>query len=118
MIKPIKNDMQYEDSLVKIYNLMLKDLKPGSKEADELDVMSILVEAYEKEHYAIEAPTALEAVKFRLEQLGMKTSDLRHYLGYRSRVSEIMSGKRKFSLRMLKTLHNKLGVPAESLLSE
>jgi len=118
LIKPIKNKKQYQNALVKIYNLMQKNLKPGSTEADELDVLSILVEAYEKEHYIIESPTALEAVKFRLEQLGMKTSDLRHYLGYRSRVSEIMSGKRKFSLKMLKTLHNKLGVPAESLLAE
>ena len=118
MLKPIKNEKQYEETLVRIYKLMQKDLKPDSKEADELNVLSILVEAYEKEHYHIEAPTPLEAVKFRLEQLGMKTSDLRHYLGYRSRVSEIMSGKRKFSLRMLKILHTELGVPAESLLSE
>jgi HTH-type transcriptional regulator/antitoxin HigA len=118
MLKPIKNEKQYEEALKKIYNLMQKDLKSGSNQADELEILSILVENYEKEHYTIEAPAPLEAVKFRLEQLGMKTSDLRHYLGYRSRVSEIMSGKRKLSLRMLKVLHNELGVPAESLLSE
>ena len=118
MLKPIKNEKQYEISLNKIYKLLQKNLKPGSKESDELELLSILVENYENKNYQIGNPTPLEAVKFRLEQLGLKTSDLRHYLGYRSRVSEIMSGKRKFSLKMLKVLHNELGVPAESLLSE
>jgi HTH-type transcriptional regulator/antitoxin HigA len=118
MLKPIKNEEQYEEALTRIYKLIQKNPKRGSIESDELEILSILVESYEKEKYAIEPPSPLEAVKFRLEQLGMNTSDLRHYLGYRSRVSEVMSGKRKLSLRMMRTLHNKLGVPAESLLSE
>ncbi|MCL5992237.1 MAG: transcriptional regulator [Bacteroidetes bacterium] len=118
MLKPIKSKKQYEKSLERIYILMQKNLKSGSKESDELEILSILVEYYEKDKFIIDAPNPLEAIKFRLEQLDMKMSDLRYYLGYRSRVSEVMSGKRKLSLRMMRTLHHKLGVPAESLLSE
>ncbi|TAL69488.1 MAG: transcriptional regulator [Bacteroidetes bacterium] len=118
MLKPIKNKKHYEKALERIYVLMQKSLKSGSKESDELDILSILVENNEKERFLIEAPNPLEAVKFRLEQLGMKMSDLRCYPGYRSRVSEILSGKRKLSLQMMRTLNDKLGVPEESLLSE
>ncbi|MGA2295967.1 MAG: helix-turn-helix domain-containing protein [FCB group bacterium] len=118
MVKPIKTEKQYKNALERIYNLIQKNLKPGSTESDELEVLSILVENYENKNYSIAPPHPIDAVMFRLEQLNIKTSELSKYLGYKSRVSEILSGKRKFSLRMLKNLHQKLGVPASSLLSD
>lgn len=118
MLKPIKNNAQYEDALERIYNLIQKDLKQDSKEADELEILSILVEKYELDKYPIAPPTPLEAIKFRMEQTGLKEKDMVEYLGYRSRVSEIFSGKRKLSLQMIKNIHKKLGVPANSLLSD
>ena len=116
MIKPIKNKKQYDDALERIYALMQKNLKPNSNEADELEVLSILVEKYEDKNYYIGPPTPIEAIKFRMEQMGLTKKDMVKYLGYRSRVSEIFSGKRQLTLKMIKTLHKKLGVPAETLL--
>lgn len=118
MLKPIKNDKQYDEALEKVYELMQKDIKPMTKESDELEVLSILVEHYENEKFPIDPPSPLEAIKFRMDQLGLKKSDMSHYLGYRSRVSEVFSGKRKLSLKMIKQLHRDLGIPARSLLGD
>ncbi|MFC2131577.1 type II toxin-antitoxin system HigA family antitoxin [Bacteroidota bacterium] len=118
MLKPIKNEKQYEDALERIYILMHKDIKPNSAESDELEILSILVEKYEEEKYSIAAPIPIEAIKFRMEQMGLEKKDMVEYLGYRSRVSEIFSGKRKLSLKMIKNLHKNLGVPARSLLGD
>ncbi len=118
MLKPIKNNEQYQDALERIYNLMQEDLKEGSRESDELEVLSILVEKYEDDNSPIAPPTPIEAIKFKMEQSGLKEKDMVQYLGYRSRVSEIFSGKRKLSLKMIKTLHRQLGIPAGSLLND
>ena len=116
MLKPIKNDVQYEDALARIYELMQKELKPESKESDELEVLSILVKEYELDHYPIQKPSPLEAIKFRLEQMGMSEAQLSHILGYRSRKSEILSGKRKLSLAMIRKLNEVLNIPADVLI--
>ena len=116
MLKPVKNKAQYEDTLARIYELMQKDLKPGSKDSDELEVLSILVKEYEQEHYPVSKPSPLEAIKFRLEQMGMSETQLGHILGYRSRKSEILSGKRKLSLTMIRKLNEILHIPAEVLI--
>jgi HTH-type transcriptional regulator/antitoxin HigA len=116
MLKPIKNNAQYEDALARVYELMQKELKPESKESDELEVLSILVKEYESEHYPVPSPSPLEAIKFRLEQLGMSEAELSHILGYRSRKSEILSGKRKLSLSMIRKLNEILHIPAEVLI--
>lgn len=118
MLKPIKSNEQYQNALEQIYNLMQKDLKEDSPESDELEVLAIIVEKYENENFPIAPPKPLEAVKFRMEQLELKEKDMVRYLGYRSRVSEIFSGKRKLSLKMIKTLHRELGIPASSLLND
>src|SRR3954471_23848538 len=112
MLKPIKNDEQYEDALARVYSLMQKNIKQGSRESDEMEVLSILVKEYENEHYPVPKPEPLDAIKFRLEQLNMSESELSEILGYRSRKSEILSGKRKLSLAMIRKLVDKLNIPA------
>jgi HTH-type transcriptional regulator/antitoxin HigA len=117
MLKPIKTKKAYEAALQHIYGLMQKDLKPGSKLSDELEVLSILVAAYEKKHYPVPPPHPIEAIKFRLEQMGVDEKELNQILGGRSRKSEILNGRRKLSLSMIRELHAKLNIPAETLIA-
>ncbi len=117
MIKPIRTKKQYEEVLQHIYSLMQKDLNPGSKLADELEVLSILVESFERKHYPIPPPHPIEAIKFRMEQMGMDEKKLTAILGGRSRKSEILAGRRKLSLSMIRELHDKLNIPAETLIA-
>lgn len=118
MIRPIKTKEQYDDSLSHFYNLMQLDFVEGSSEADEMEVLGLLIEAYEKEHYPVPPPHPIEAIKFRLDQMGISESELNKILGYRSRKSEILSGKRKLSLAMIRKLHQVLNIPAETLIAE
>jgi HTH-type transcriptional regulator/antitoxin HigA len=116
MLKPIKNNKQYEEALERIYLMMQKDIQPESKLSDELEVLSILVKEYENEYYPMPKANPLEAIKFRLEQVNMSEADLAVILGYRSRKSEILSGKRKLSLAMIRRLNDVLNIPAETLI--
>ena len=116
MLKPIKNNQQYEEALERIYLMMQKDIQPESKLSDELEVLSILVKEYENEHYQIPKPNPIEAIKFRLEQVNMSEADLANILGYRSRKSEILTGKRKLSLAMIRRLNEVLNIPAAALI--
>ena len=116
MLRPIKNNTQYETSLARVYSLLQKEIKPNTNESDELEILSILVKEYENEHYPVPAPNPLEAIRFRLEQMNMSESELATILGYRSRKSEILSGKRKLSLSMIRKLHEALHIPAEVLI--
>ena len=118
MLKPIRTKKDYKAALDRIYILMQKDLEVNSKEYDELDLLSILVEQYESKNFPIELPDPIEAIKFRLEQLNLKPSDLVTILGSKSRVSEILNRKRKLSLSMIRVLHNKLNIPASSLITD
>lgn len=113
-IAPVKSKKDYERALRRIEQLM--DAKSGSKAGDELDVLTTLVEAYEAKHYAICPPDPIEAIKFRVDQLGMTRKDLETMLGGRGRVSEILSRKRSLSLEMIRRLHRKLRIPLESLI--
>ena len=88
----------------------------GSATGDEFEVLTMLIEAYEQKHYPIAPPHPIEAIKFRLDQLGMSETELNVLLGSRSRKSEILSGKRKLNLSMIRVLDEKLQIPAESLL--
>lgn len=117
MLKPIKTKKQYEAALQRVYGLMQKELKPGSRLSDELEVLSILVEEYEKKHYPIPPPHPIEAIRFRLEHMGVDEKELTKILGGRSRKSEILSGRRKLSLAMIRELHDKLNIPAETLIA-
>ena len=113
-ISPIKSKRDYERALSRIENLM--DAKLGTKSGDELDILTTLVEAYEARDHAIFPPDPIEAIKFRMDQLGMARKDLEAVLGGRGRVSEILSGKRGLSLEMIRRLHRTLRIPLESLI--
>lgn len=118
MLKPIRSNSDYESALVEAYELIQKGLKANSQDAAYLEALSVLIEAYEKQHFPIAPPHPIDAILFRLEQMNMTTADLKKYLGYRSRVSEILSGQRKLSLKMIRTLHEKLKIPADVLIKE
>ncbi len=112
-IKPIKTEKDYEKALKRLD--VIFDARPGSKEGDEAEILSILIEKYENEHYPIVAPDPIEAIKFRMEQMGYKQKDLAEIIGYKGRVSEILNRKRKLSLEMIRKLHEKMNIPLESL---
>ena len=112
-IKPIKNEEDYTQTLKYIESLM--DAKPNTLQMDELEVLTTLVEAYEEQHYKIEAPDPIEAIKFRMEQEGLKQKDLVTIVGSKSRVSEILNRKRKLTIKMIRNLHKQLHIPVESL---
>ena len=118
MIKPIKSNRQYELALERIYELMQKDLKPNSKDSDEVEILSILVKEHESVYFPMSKPTPLEAIRFRLEQKGMTDAELSKILGYRSRKSEVLSGKRKLSLAMIRKLNAVLKIPAAVLIQD
>jgi HTH-type transcriptional regulator/antitoxin HigA len=113
-IKPIKTERDYQNALKQIEKLW--DAKPNTAKGDRLEVLVTLVEAYEEKHYKIEPPDAIEAIKFRMEQLGLKQSDLAKYLGGRSRASEVLNRKRKLTVDMMRSLRKHLDIPPESLL--
>lgn len=114
-IKPIRTKKDYEAALKKIDELW--NAKLNTPAGDMLDVLTTLVEAYEEKHFHISPPNPLEAIKFRMEQLGLKQSDLSEAMGGKNRVSEILNGKRELTVKMMRELHKKFNVPAESLLS-
>lgn len=118
MLRVIKSNEEHEEYLERAYDLMQQDLKVDSKESDELELLSILIEDYEKKIYPIESPNPIEAIKFRLDQLGLKRSELQRILGSRSRASEVLLGKRKLSLKMIRKLRKDLGIPADILIQD
>jgi HTH-type transcriptional regulator / antitoxin HigA len=116
MLKPIKTGPQYDEALARVYELMQSEVMENTAESDELEVLSILVKEYENEHYPMPSPNPLDAIKFRLNQMGLSEKELGEILGYRSRKSEILSGKRKLSLAMIRKLNEVLHIPAEVLI--
>lgn len=113
-VKPIKNNGDYEKVLRQIEELW--DDEPGTKEGDLLDVLVALVESYEREHFPIDLPDPIEAIKFRLEQMGKDYRALVGVIGQRTRVYEVMRRDRPLSLGMIRNLHRKFGIPAEVLI--
>lgn len=113
-IHPIKSERDYTQALARIEQLM--DSKSGTEAGDELDIVTMLVEAYEAKHYPICPPDPIEAIKFRMDQLGMTRKELEAVLGGRGRVSEILARKRRLSLGMIRRLHHTLRIPLESLI--
>ena len=115
-IKVIKTEEDYQLALKRLEAIF--DAPADSPEGDEAEIVSLLIEKYEDEYYPIESPDPIEAIKFRMEQMDMKKSDLVEILGYKSRVSEIFSRKRKLNLQMIRNLHDKLKIPYDNLLSD
>ena len=115
-IKPIRTEEDYEGALAQIEGLL--DAEEGSPEEDQLEVLSILVEAWEDRHYPIAPPDPIAAIEFRMEQQGLTRKDLEVYLGRRQRVADVLNRRRPLSLPMIRRLYEGLGIPAESLLRE
>ena len=113
-IRPIKSEADYDAALAEIERLW--GAEPNTAKGDKLDVLLMLVDAYEKEHYPIDPPDPVEAIKFRMEQMGLTRKDLETYIGSRGRVSEVLNHKRELSLKMIRQLHHNLNIPLESLI--
>jgi HTH-type transcriptional regulator/antitoxin HigA len=113
-VKPIKNESDYDAALAEIADLM--DARANTPEGDRLDVLVTLVEAYEEKHWRVNPPDPIEAIKLRMQQRGLSRSDLEQVLGSKSRVSEVLNRKRPLTIEMIRRLHAKLGIPAESLI--
>ncbi|RRJ91000.1 helix-turn-helix domain-containing protein [Paenimyroides tangerinum] len=113
-LKPIKSEAEYENALSRLE--LIFDAEIGSEDSDELEILTMLIEKYEKQHFPIGFPTPIEAIKFRMEQLGMTQNELAEIIGQKSRASEILNKKRKLSLEMIRKLTEKLNIPSEVLI--
>ena len=113
-ITPIKTQRNYRGALKEIEQLMTA--KRNTPEGDRLDVLVTLVEAWEAKHYPLDLPDPVEAIKYHMEQKGLKPRDLSPFIGSRNRVYEVLNRKRPLTLKMIWRLHTGLGIPAESLI--
>lgn len=113
-LKPLKTEEDYKAALERLE--LIFDSQPGTEESDELEILGMLIEKYEKEQYPIELPDPIEAIKFRMEQMGYTQSDLAEIIGQKSRASEILSKKRKLSLDMIRVLTEKWHIPSKILI--
>ena len=113
-IKPIRTKRDYEAALREIKRLW--GGKAGSLEGDRLDVLATLIDAYEAEHFPMDPPDPIEAIKFRMEQQGLTRRDLEEIIGTRTRIAEVLNRKRGLSIGMIRRLHERLGISAEVLI--
>jgi HTH-type transcriptional regulator/antitoxin HigA len=117
-LKPIRNEIEYDAALAEAAYFVDHEPTPGSKKADRFEVLLMLIESYEARHYSIDLPDPIEAIKFRMEQAGLKPKDLKPMIGGLNRVYEILNRKRPLTLKMIWKLHSMLGIPAESLIKQ
>ncbi|NOT85057.1 MAG: transcriptional regulator [Methylococcaceae bacterium] len=115
-IKPIRNDAELKTAFQRLELIFQAEI--GTPDADEMEILVTLIEAYENKYYAITPPDPITAIKFRMEQQNLSASDLEAYIGSSGRVSEVLNYKRPLSLNMIKRLHNGLHIPYESLLAD
>lgn len=113
-IRPIKTEKDYNQALERLEEIF--DSTRGSKNGDELEILGILIEKYEKENFQIQFPDPIEAIKFRMEQMDYSQKDLAKVLGLESRASEILNKKSKLSLEMIRNLHKNMKIPTEVLI--
>jgi len=114
-IKPIRNDDDLHAAFTRLTRIY--QAEAGTPEADETEVLSTLIEAYENKHYPIAPPDPVEAIRFRMEQQGLTPKDLEPFIGSSGRVSEILNRKRRLSMAMVKRLHDGLQISYESLMA-
>lgn len=115
-IRPIKCEADYNTALAQVDDLM--DASLDTAAGDKLDILVTLIEKYEAQHYPIDAPNPVEAIRFRMEQYDLKNKDLIPYIGQSGRVSEVLNFKRKLTLSMIRKLHAGLKIPTESLIQD
>jgi len=117
--KILRTEQEYNEACEKIYSLInstQNPIEPNSPEGEEMELLSLLIEKYEHDHYPIEAPNPVEAIKFRMEQMNLKQVDIAPLFGGKTRVSEVLNGKRPLNLNMITLLNRYLGIPLESLI--
>lgn len=117
--KILKSEQEYNDACDRIYGIINGSknvIEPDSPKGEELELLSLLVEKYEQEHYQMAPPDPIEAIKFRMEQMNLKQADIAPLFGGKTRVSEVLNGKRTLSLKMITLLNRYLGIPLESLI--
>ena len=112
-LKPIRNETDYDAALAEIERLWGAHV--GTPDGDRLDILATLVDAYENEHYPMDPPDPIDAIKFRMEQQGLSRKDLEGILGSRTRVAEVLNRRRGLSINMIRRLHEKLGISVEIL---
>ena len=118
--KILKTEQGYNEACKRIYTLINsteKAIESDSPEGEEIEILSLLVEKYEQEHYPVAAPNPIEAIKFRMEQMDLKQADIAPLFGGKTRVSEVLHGKRPLTLKMIILLNRYLGIPLESLVA-
>ncbi len=115
-IKPIKTDSDYRIALIRLEEIF--DALVGTPESDEADILGLMIDEYEKEHYPIEAPDPIEAIKIRMEEMQLKQVDLIPEIGGKSRVSEILNRKRRLTVDMIRKLANRLNLSAGLLIKD
>src|SRR5258706_7259385 len=113
-VKAIRSGSDYEAELKEVDGLWVA--KAGTRDGDRLDVLATLIDAYESEHYPMDPPDPIEAIKFRMEQQGLTRRDLEEIIGTRTRIAEILNRKRGLSIGMIRRLHERLGISAEVLI--
>ena len=113
-VRPIRTKRDYEAALKEVERLW--GAKAGSSDGDRLDVLATLVDAYEAEHYPMDPPDPVEAIKFRMEQQGLTRRDLEEIIGTRTRIAEVRNRKRGLSIAMIRRLHERLGISADVLI--
>lgn len=117
-VKVLQNEKEYDMATARIYELMQAEIIPDSEEGQELQLLVLVVEEYESKHYLVPPPDPIEAIKFRLEQMGLSEIELNEILGGRQRKHEILHKKRKLSLAMIRKLNQYLHIPAETLIQD
>ena len=117
-ITPIRSEIDYRAALRVVSTLVDQDPSPDTPEGERLDVLSTLIEAYERKHYPIDLPDPVEAIKFRMDQAGLSIKDLEPMIGQPNRVYEVLSHKRPLTLRMIRNLNKGLGISAQVLITD
>lgn len=113
-LRPIRTEEDYEKALAEVEHLW--GAKSGTPDGDRLDVLATLIDVYESQHYPMDPPDPIEAIQFRMEQMGLSRKDLEPIIGARNRVAEVLNRKRGLSIEMIRNLHDKLGISAEVLI--
>lgn len=117
-IKIIETPKEHEQAMARVMGLMNADPQLGSQDADELDLLALLIERYERKQFPIDVPGPLDAIRFRMDQQGLKKKDLVPYIGSASKVTEVLNGTRNLSLNMIRRLTDGLGIPADILIRD
>ena len=117
VIRPLRSEADYDGALEEIERYFENEPKPGTPQADRFDLLALIIEDYERKHWPIDPPEAIDAIRYRMEMGGYTQGDLGRLLGSRQRASDILTRKRPLTMRMVWKLHHEWGIPAEALIA-